>query len=658
MFSLIAVFALLYIVSLAVKVIFDLKIEAALFAVMCAVIVFQTVMGLFSWMHIAQIVIYCAAGLSLVYLIYKAAVQKHPLKIGEAITPGVVLIVFAVLFYFLAVRNNVFHIKDEVTAYGISVKRMLATNRTDIFGSVPVFAYFVNKLAGFSEGMVFTSKWLFMWICLCLPLTNLKWDKWYVALIYGAVGFGVLTLINPEPMFLMDGSIGVMSGALAGYLSVNLKKSCPVVLGLGLMVLTMIKDMAGILFGMFVLLFMAVYAAVVFAEKEFKINRKSVINAAVIVVSAALSVFLAAKTVGMPQVVRNVFSSYKIILALGALVLLAAGLLVLYKKVLHKHIKGKIAAAGGTVLFFGAAAAIYKITWKAVLSFGYDRQQDFVYSLSKYFGKTYFGINFTALIGLAVVFLVAISIAALKKEYIKHAVSQACAMIFVMFIYGFMVAYIFTVQYSSLLSDMNGLERYMGSVVIMALVWLMGMVFAAGSYWQNNTKQIVSLCVLSSLLIRSYPVYGETMFNIYNVSTISFREGVRPFAEKHAEKLMEYTPEDAVILFVNQNTGENYSNTGVEYWINYFMVPRRLGSRVSSFSADKTKAGGIFSVFCTKEQFGELISGSDYVYVMETDDTFWESYGEYFPERTDGSEGTLYEVIKDGKLRLSEIPAG
>jgi hypothetical protein len=251
------------------------------------------------------------------------------------------------------------------------------------------------------------------------------------------------------------------------------------------------------------------------------------------------------------------------------------------------------------------------------------------------------------LLGLLLIFVIGVCVLALNRKYYKYLISQFVVIITLAFVYGFIIAYIFTVQYSVLVSSMDGLERYMGSMAIMIILWLLSLMYAANDYWQNGRKQIICICLVSSLIIRCYPVYGETMFNIYNPTTISFKEWIRPDAESEANKLAMFTEEESRILFINQKDKDNKFGAGSEYWIEYYMVPRELGSALSSFNTDEDEAYKDFlTQYCTVDQLKTMISRSDYVYVLFTNQDFETMYGELFPVNS-LKNGTLFKVNKE-----------
>jgi hypothetical protein len=347
----------------------------------------------------------------------------------------------------------------------------------------------------------------------------------------------------------------------------------------------------------------------------------------------------------------------KVIAVLIAAVVLVPLGMVLYKKYAAPRMNNKLNTLLGVIAFFATGTLIYKSTWMFISSFDFDTRIEFIYVLKKYFSKGYFDISLIALMGMLIIFITVICAVALKKEYIKHVAAQLLAVLTAVYVYSLVVAYIYATQYSSYISSLNGLERYMGSMVIMLLVWLMAFLFAADSYWQKSKAQLICVGLASALIIRCYPVYGETMFNIYDVSTMSFTRSVRPFAQEHADKIAPNTEEDARILFVNQLCDTNYSGSRIQYWITYFMPVRTPVYRAASFTTDKEVAEEqVLTAYATPEGFEALVLKSDYVYVLSTDDEFWEAYGDVFPERFDDDSGRLFKVTPDSDEILEPIP--
>ena len=87
------------------------------------------------------------------------------------------------------------------------------------------------------------------------------------------------------------------------------------------------------------------------------------------------------------------------------------------------------------------------------------------------------------------------------------------------------------------------------------------------------------------------------------------------------------------------------------------MPIRKPASRAASFTIDKERADEeVLTSYATLEDFKSLIKNSDYVYVLSTDDEFWEVYGEVFPERFDDNSGRLFKVNVDSDTILEPIP--
>ena len=367
---------LILLFALFFKLYLKLKIEEALLFSIAIIIIILTVFGTFGLMHIGQYLIYSLVTGSLVFSIVYIIKQRGKYDYSSIFTPGLCIIVLSYVIYAIITKNNVLYIWDEARCYGTAAHYMHITNTISDGGSITVLSYFFTRLIGYSEHSLFVSKWLFSWVCLALPLSKVKWEKWYMAAIYSILAFGVITIIDPEPSYLMDAPAGLIAGAGIAYLSVLRNKSRFSVIMLICTLALTIKDNVGLVLLAFMALFFLAYYCVELSNKEWQLTKKEILK--IFVYIAFMIIVLAFKQLFMSVTLNNTFDTLKetlglIIISSALLVLFAASWLIwlnkTYIKLAERVKKSPVAKkmvhiSAAFLASFLLFSIIYKAIWK------------------------------------------------------------------------------------------------------------------------------------------------------------------------------------------------------------------------------------------------------------------------------------------------------
>ncbi|MCK5128900.1 MAG: hypothetical protein KAQ68_03530 [Clostridiales bacterium] len=637
----IGAFCILIVLSLFFKLYIKFKMEEALFASMGMIIAVLTVFGIFGVMHIGQYFLYLLAFTSLLFTISYLIKVKWKIDVAEIITPGFVIISLSFIMYMIMTKGNILYIWDEASLYGTAAHSMDVTNTISNGGSVTVFTYFFTELIGYSEHTLLVSRWLFIWICVALPLSNVKWKKWYMAAIYAVFAFGIITLIDPETKYLMDAPIGIIAGSSIAYLAVLKNNSRNTILTLTCVLTYTLKDNIGLILLAFILMFYVVYYCIELYKNQWKLSKKNIINTSIFIVSISATIL-----------VRQIFMRFELIkdidqikpylpiiitIVLGVIGFIVSWFLWLHK-IFKKHITDKvnlspqlkkilkIAALTITPMAFFTVA--YKGVWRILYSLSMELQQDFIYALNQYYGRKYFGFTLWQLALMLLIMTVFCTLTIIRKERRSSFVAQSLSIVVMIIIYGFVISLLFIKQYHYFLvnHDMMGLERYMGSLLIMISVWLMSIVFTTNNTFIDDKKQIIAAMAVSLLLVRMMPLPGETMFSlISNSNMIANKYKVRPEIAEHTKIVNENTPEDATILIIAiDDENATINHRAWRYWMFYETAPRALPGIITSIK-NKDDDGLI-----SQEDLIKQIGHYDYVYIGNANDEFYTNYGDLF----------------------------
>lgn len=664
------IFLIIFVISLFFKINFSYKIEEALFISVILIVVVLSLFGVCGVMNIGQYIIYFFAILSLIFAIYKAI--KNKMNLYEIITPGLVVILLSFVIYIVISKNNIMYITDEASCYGTAAHYMHITNTISNGGSITIFSYFFTKIAGYSDYALLVSRWLFTWVCLALPLSQLKWDKWYIVCIYGILSYGIVTLIDPETQYLMDAGAGVVAGVGIAYLAVNRKKARTIVLALACSLTLLIKDNVGLILFAFTMMFLIVYYLVELKKVRWRITKRELFSLVKFIFVVSMIFIIKSFTIPANLLTFISLSNTFLQLLVGGVVLLMV-FVVMWFVYLHKifdkflkkikdsiHLNKAIKIIFLSIIPLILFAIFYKSIWNILYSLDIIKRRDFVYAFNQYFNKQYFGIkllNITLLLAFSAV-ISALTI--VNKENKYSFLGQVGSIVAMVFIYGFIIALLFIKVYYLQLknNDMMGLERFMGSLIIMVCLWLLSVVLLAGEYWIDEKKQYIAAFAVGVVLIQCMPLPGEAMLQpITNTEMISYKYVIRPIIQDHASIINDNTHDDAKILIIAQEDSENpsdFMNTGgaVRYWLHYFTVPRPRADIISTVS--KGIDGKSEQLF-TYSELKLLLYEYDYVYIGNADDTFYDYYGELFDSTSFYNSRALYYCTKDESIVLNQI---
>lgn len=645
------VFSLILAIALFFRIILHFKMEEAVFLTMGLILVLLTIFGIVRLMNVGNIVICILALLALTSVILVSVKKRPQIDLASIVTPGVGLMVVSMVIYYILSRNSIVYIWDEASCYATAARYMHMSHSISNGGFVTIWTYFFTSIIGYSEHVLFVSRWMFIWVCLILPLSHLKWDRWYMALVYGVLSYGVITIIDPETQYLMDSVVGVSAGCGVAYLAVARKEARGIVLTATACITILVKDNIGLILVGFMTMFFAVYYFIE-ARKTWKLSKKNFIDVGVYI--ASIIAILFAKRLIVPVDIPAaiaMFQEHKLKIALGLVLLIIFAItwmLWLSKWVVafREYIKKKqavykwykIAVCIFAPLFI--FAVVYKGIWAILYTLDAQLKRDFVYVLSKYFKTKYFGISLHVLaLGILILTLFAV-LTIINKKKRSSFVAQVITVVSCIGIYSLIIGLLYIKVYHRLLVSQNmmGMERYMGSVIIMVLVWLMSILYCGSQYFVSKKKQYFAALFVSLVMISCMPTPGELFFNsLTNNEMNAYKLAIKPTAQEHAKIINQNTPDDAKVLILAEESDESdFSNAATRQWIHYYIVPRPLPG-MSRVDND----------FTYNDLLDKLVH-YDYIYIGYGNDALYNSCSDLFG-RVRNKTKALYRVDKENQ---------
>ncbi len=662
--GLILAVTLLFVLAFSIKVLLKFKIEQALFLSFCAVTFLLFLFGAVGYLVVGY---YFIVGLSAALFVTSLALlafskkSRSGFSVKNYLTPGVAVFLLANLIYFFFMRGEIMAITDAAVHWGYATKWMYETGRIYIGVqtlSVPLLNYFLVKTAGYTESYLFLGRWMIMWTAIILPVSDVKWDKWYKVLLYAVMAYMILGVIDPVPKMFMDLPLGVVAGALSAMLAVMPNRPrAQITAAFGVVVLGNIKNGTGILFSIFVIGFAvliyftnnkkedkrhgiyclaAFSAALVFAELFRRVTHESNIkdNA-----EAGMVIRL-----DYQQIVSKLTQTTILGLIIVTVVVAAFFVFLVVKKNKEGKRVGLLYKTTLAVMCLFAALTLYKVYSGFLSSLSYNDQVIFINYWEKYFVKGYFGWQIRNLIGMIIAFTVACGLLCLKKEHVKSFGAQSAYMALCMLFYAFalIVAYL-DVFIEIEAADYAAMHRYIGSSIVFVAMWITGYIALSDGIWQEEKRQIVAAVILLAFLSRETPAMGT----VYNYG-LRGEAGVHKGVIQYASEIKNNTDAGDKIYFISQEYDNStyLSDWSANAWIRYEIAPRYLNWVFWSLGKEFDDVDPS-TLNVDSDDFKNILleEGYDYVYLYKTDEKFWESYGGLFSPESETSNRKLYKVL-------------
>ncbi|MCK5129027.1 MAG: hypothetical protein KAQ68_04180 [Clostridiales bacterium] len=664
------VLALLLVSAATITLLFKIEIEKSLFIVVCSIVIILMISGIVGYLLIGYYLILCLMAVGFILAVGKIIFNKKTraeFNILDYITPGVIVFMLASVLYAFVMRGKMIMVTDAAVHWGYATKCMYITN--NIYNgiqtlSIPIFNYFIVKIAGFDESYLFVGRWIVMWAAICLPISKIKWDKWYKALIYAVLVYIICGTINTKPILHMDLPLGIFAGAIAALIAIDFKdKKSYIIVALGVIVLGNIKAASGLEMALFIF---GLTFIVRFSDKNNKLSRYDIFGFSLLAISLVVSEILKRLTIkdiysivdieayiplNYQDMIAKLTSGSIILLYIITLVSIIATILI-YNKIYKKN-KTKITKVVLLVSLILTGIFIVLTVFKLysnIFSALSNRDQVlFITYWEKFLTKGYFGRQIRWLLGMLAAYIVSICVLCIKKEYVLKVSLQSAYIIICIFSYSLMLILAYLAVFPEIeASGFAANHRYIGTIIVFSVVLLTGYISLSNDMWINKKYQIICAMLLLALVSRDAPLLGS-----------AYHLNVRGEANTHlsvvadAEIIKTHTNKDDRIYYINQNYDDFYlSGWSTNAWIRYEIAPRYLNWQDWSLGSEYNDVDRSTINIESDEWREILVKDYDYIYIFSSDNKFWSRYGELFGVGHKTNARALYEIIPEGKLKI------
>jgi hypothetical protein len=610
---------------LAIKLFFDYPVETTFFLVVAAQVILLYVAGL------AQILLpmaYALHGIGLILFVYCIARQRklpgETLK--QFLTPGSVLFV---IFFFIFWINNRYHWfieYNDLALWGQKYKYLYlydhfigkghGITHSDYMPGTALLQYYFAKLIGPREGTASFAQSIFNLSIIIGLLRGIKWKQSIIAAIAFLLTSLVIHFFNfTFGTLVVDVLLGLLFGyGIAGYFASDRSSWKTILYAIFVMaVLPMVKNI-GVLLSFFIGI--TIVIDLVYHHLIFKgTGSKNILHE-----------------------VRRLVSSRNFILAI-------AGLIIPFLLLISWYTFLKLNQV--TASHFRLHSIQDILTSFSILANESDKTTISHYLLSLDQTKISFA-NLTAKQFVLVLTLLGSLIGLFiyneneqeKRDYLKTH------FLFIVFVLAYLIVFLFLYlywlpEYTRINTRM--LHRYFSTFLVgwvVVLVYYLIRPFTQGNIFSNKSKMISQ----SILILVTMAVLYFTPISHY--LEIEYQPAIRQRVSSMVEKIRPYLKEDSKTYIIWQKTD------GFEYYVvRYELYPletnawgRTLGSPYKITDA--------WSTNYSAQQWMDILHKEkyDYVFVVNSDDSFWSNYGVDFKSYNSANVPQFFSVGQDSLI--------
>ncbi len=641
---------ILLIISVFVHLILKLKIEQSIFFTVCSFFIIMLFSGLASNLSLGFYITIALSAVSLVYIINKAI--KKEIVITGIITPGFAIFVLAFTVYYFSTQGALVHLWDESTHWGTSAKKMYYANDLWTSGlqtiATPIYNQVMLKFTGFKESALYLSQWVLYLSCIVLPLSNIKWEKSYLAAFYTmAAIFAVSSILEDGNLTLYaDGLLAFFFAnlILAWYLEKEQKSKRYIWTGIGIFMLVQMKSGTGTSLAATFLAF-SLFSDSVFrhthkSSKEIYINnlKTAFIFLGIILVSQYSYKVVERSFTAMLSGgggVSDKMGSSIIFILLCAFIAVSLILFAIYSiNIFKQNLKPAAKKAINSLLIVSLSLTF--ISFLGVLFYGTILRPEFdvrttVLNFFTAFEKTkILGFSVKYLIAVIIVVYI-INILIEKKEQRKELLIFYIVTVFFsgLYLVGVLYAYLSSFSLGEAV-NMASFDRYVGTALMFSVI------FAFLPMIQNTDKPLKQ-CFIPYLPLAACVIFLSFHFIPSYKATQSTREETLVFRQTEisaANQVKALVPENVKVFLVIQGDQGFVFN-----WMRYEFAPITTNGGYWSFGDN-----GGWNFAWNEEKMKQFFHDAkyDYLYLFKTNEYFNERFASLFGENIPQSY-TLYK---------------
>ncbi len=653
--------AILITLSLSIKIVFRYSVEVSLFLTFCIISILLAIAGLLGILEIGLYAIYVIIIISfivvVIYIFRNKSIVK-PLFI-ETFTPAMVLFIFTYITYYVVIQDKVLIHDDEAGSWASQVKYMYETfiykdftSHGHIFG---FFTFFNLKIMGYKESIYFLSLWAFKWSALILAMKEIKWDKWYIVLIFGIAGYGIINIIyEHEPAYYMDVMLGVLSGALCAGWSISRKTNKDYVwLFIGLIVLGNLKDELSATMAVLVAIF-SILSSSISKKSELNTETNDKKPLRVLDLCTFCLAFYFVYTSGFWKLLVKLIAKLGYIAFFIALAITVICLVICYAyrnkiiRFIKKH-KALIIATILSAIFIIALILLYSI-YPMIPKEMVNRIKVIT---DRLWYDTYFGKPTYMLVLLSIVYVAINSIFLIKKRFLKGFLLESSYIVLAIPCYGLILMFGYLISVGNSFDHwMHSFSRYFFPIILLASIWLLAKTLRMEKEYKIPNTSIITGLILLCLLGARIPALGTKLFSNYEHKRSVFTYELRPDIREQAD-FIKGNVENGKVLVATSTEGKPWDPFTAALWLEHELIPIETSMVILLNEEDVLTY--VEKKYSSK-QLQEYLKDNDfrYVYFYSKSDYIDEKYSDIL-EYCESEQGVLYEVTPEAEHYLSIV---
>lgn len=647
----------------AIKFLFNYKIETSIFIIVCTIAIVIALSAISEVLQIGVFIVYILTILSTIYCIIYVIINRKQIKkiLLEVFTPSTMMLLLAYFAYYIVVRDKVLTHDDEAASWVLEIKHMYTNGFFKNYNShnniIGFFTFYNLKLIGYSEPYIFLSLWTFTWSCLALAINNIKWNKWYKALIYSIGSYCIINLITADPSYYMDTVLGVLTGVICVNWSYNnIQRKDYVWLFLGLIVLVNIKDELGAIIALMATLFCISCTIIRYYIKPKEERKFNYIN-------FSLNIGLLVMVLGFifsSSSFSNIFT--KIIQALGiiyfiltiiALVLIITFTIIYRKKILKViKINYKVLIIIGILSFFIIGYVSFSILYSKLPIDSWRKIEVLIFRL---WSESFFGKPAYLLVIYSIIFVILSCILLIKQKHVTYFAIQSSLVILMIILYAIALMVGYTISTGNLFDHwLRSLTRYYAPIFIFASIWFLAKMLKYDFEYRFKYGVLVSSLILMIIFINQFPIIGNTGLANLESERYTYTYKMRPEIAKQAEFIRNNIDADEKLLIISSTENNTYDPFTALLWMRYELLPIYSDS-IILLGGKKYMHTSSNRRLTSNELLDYIKEGKyNYIYMYSKNNYFQEEYKNIM-DATDSNRSILYKVTPKGDHYLTLI---
>ncbi len=640
--------AITLIISSGLVKLFGYKIEHANFFTVCSTTLLLILFGIIGILNIGLILIYICAFVTLIYLLVKK------FNFISIFTPAISFLVLNLLVFAFLVRDISLYTHDEVSHWALATKSMYYSGEfykglQGMFTST--FNYFFTKTSYYASGQLYIGAWLLIWSCFILPMGSIKWQNWKRALVYLFAAYCLTGYIFKDVTLHIDELMAFMSAAIIVYWALLSEKNLKeyMLLALGILAISQIKESFGALCALFVAFFAIVNEFVV-RPKNIKI---SLVRLGVIAILPFVGFWISIYTIEKPFGYYNTSQASslpvvdlllhsKSFICIGVLFAISLIAFIFFyfnrKQILFRILYHKIF---GVASIFFLVILSYKFTMLFISSLNLNDIVSYTQAWRSFFVSTSGGVTNIYTTALLVTLFGFAGAFAIKSSLLKINLTRLAALLFNIIVMGLavLIAYSTGFDETGMYTNSVSWERYTCIPFIILMAYSIGYYILSNEIYLSRDKKIIISFICLFIVLRYLPYPTTIAFARYSRERVVF-QGVASAVKEDEDIIENYLDYNDSVFVISAYYEKNVNECGDgrTKWLKYQISPIK-----SNWNYNEDYDDYIFSTGSVENHILN-ISRYDYLYIQSAGPQYYDIFGEIYPDEKFYHSNALYKI--------------